>query len=98
MLCGWWAVNSAREFFGDNFREVADCLTNGRTVASDAYSDSRSEAGYLFDGELRLRSVTVLDKNLAAHVLFSPSRDLDAHTSETKLTVTFSRAASAMDN
>jgi hypothetical protein len=71
-LCKWWVVNSAREFFGENFRSVVDCLLESRKlVPPDELEYDDSQAGYVHSGHLALMSVASIDKNLAAEVTFN---------------------------
>ena len=94
-LCRWWVVNSAREFFGENFRDVVDCLTIGTEIDSAGELRYRlSDSGSVLDGQLVLNSVRNIDKGLAVEVVFNAPVGSGTGEPVRGLRVTFRRAAS----
>ena len=93
-LCRWWVANSFREFFGENFRVVADCLTSEEQIASpDELRYEAVEPGHLHSGHLALQSVTSIDRDLAVDVTFNAPETADGGEPVNGLRITFIRVA-----
>ncbi len=92
-LCKWWVVNSSREFFGQNFRSVVDCLLMGRTVIPPDELQYSPQSGYLQSGRLALMSVPDIDEGLAVEVTFNPPSDADGGAPMRGLRITFRNTA-----
>lgn len=90
-LCKWWVVNSYREFFGENFREVAGCLLMGRKVVPPDEFQYSPQSGYLHSGRLALVSVPSIDKGLAVEVTFNAPGGKDGGVPVRGLRITFSK-------
>jgi hypothetical protein len=91
-LCEWWVTNSFREFFGENFRDVADCLTNGQKISSpDELRYEAAEPGHLHSGHLALKSVGNIDRDLAVNVAFNAPETTDGGEPVDGLKITFRR-------
>jgi hypothetical protein len=88
-LCEWWVVNSAREFFGANFRNVVDCLLMGRNVVPPDEFQYSPQSGYLLSGRLALMSVPSIRKGMAAEVTFNAPAGADGDVPVQGLRITF---------
>jgi hypothetical protein len=92
-LCGWWVVNSSREFFGQNFLQIVDCLLAGRKVVQPDVLQYSPQSIYVHSGYLALMSVPNIDENLAVEVTYNAPERVGAGVVVQGLRVTFTKNA-----
>lgn len=92
-LCGWWVVNSSREFFGRNFLQTVDCLLAERKVVQPDVLQYSPQSGYVHTGRLSLKSVPYIDEKLAVDVTYNTSEREGAGVVVQGLKITFRKNA-----